>query len=75
MGYDPGGVEQVRCHVLFDPFGVGISISPFAPWVTPTATHIQAPLGLGFPNAHTLIQQQSGWGEGEPNSYCKLTLR
>ena len=24
MGYDPGGVEQVRCHVLFDPFGVGI---------------------------------------------------
>jgi len=23
MGYDLGGVEQVRCHALFDPFGVG----------------------------------------------------
>ena len=28
-----------------------VSISPFAPWVTPTAIHIQAPPGLGFPNA------------------------
>ena len=35
MGYDPGGVEQVRCHVLFDPFGVGIDF----PVCTVGSTH------------------------------------
>ncbi len=57
--------------MLFDPFGV-VSISPFAPWVTPTAIHIQAPSGAELSKRHTLIQEQWGWGEGNE---AKFKLR
>ena len=49
MGYDPGGVEQVRCHLLFDPFGVVINF-PVCTVGYHGYSH-SAPSGLGFPNA------------------------
>jgi len=50
MGYDPGGVEQVRCHVLFDPFGVGIDFPVCTVGYTHGYSH-SGPSGAGFPNA------------------------
>ena len=64
MGYDPGGVEQVRCLVLFDPFEVGIDF----PICTVGSTHgysHSGPFGAGLSKLHTLVQQQWGRGEGE----------
>jgi len=61
MDYDPGGVVQGRCHVLFDPFEVDTDF----PVCTVGYTHgysNQAPPGLGLSKRHTLIQQQVGLG-------------
>ena len=57
MGYDPGGVEQVRCHVLFDPFGVGIDFPVCTVGYTHGYSH-SGPSGAGFSKLHALIQQQ-----------------
>src|SRR6476659_5423479 len=64
MGYDPGGVEQVRCHVLFDPFGVGIDFPVCTVGYTHGYSH-SGPSGAGLSKRHTLVRQQWGWGEGE----------
>ena len=67
MGYDPGGVEQVRCHVLFDPFGVGIDFPVYTVGSTHGYSH-SGPSGAGLSKRHTLIQEQWGRGEGERSS-------
>ena len=57
MDYDPGGVEQVRCHVLFDPFGVEIDFPVCTVGYTHGYSH-SGPSGAGLSQLHTLIQQQ-----------------
>ena len=64
MGYAPGGVEQVHCHVLFDPFGVGIDFPVCTVGYTHGYSH-SGPSGAGLSKRHTLIQQQFPQGEGE----------
>ena len=59
MGYDPGGVEQGRSHVLFDPFGVGIDFPVCTVGFTHGYSHSD-PSGPGLSKGHTLIQEQLG---------------
>jgi hypothetical protein len=65
MGYDPGGVEQVRCHVLFDPFGVGIDF----PICTVGSTHGYSHSG---PSGAELSKRHTCGAGGEGDSLCRL---
>ena len=74
MGYDPGGVEQSRSHVLLDPFGVGIDFPVCTVGYTHGYSH-SGPSGAGLSKRHTLIREQWGRGKGEPTSNCKDTAK
>ena len=63
MGYDPGGVEEGRSHVWFDPFGVGIDFPVCTVGYTHGYSH-SGPFGAGPSKGRTLIQWQWGRGEG-----------
>ena len=55
MGYDLGGVEQVRCHVLFDPFGVGIDFPVCTVGYTHGYSH-SGPFEAGPAKRRTIIK-------------------
>ena len=69
MDCDPGGVEQTRRHVLFDPFGVGIDFARCPVGCTHGYSH-SGPFGAGTSKRHTLIQRR--WVQRDGGSPIEL---
>jgi len=70
MGYDPGGVEQVRCLVLFDPFEVGIDF----PICTVGSTHgysHSGPSGAGLSGNRTPAVLATSTLDSAPEDHLK----